>query len=139
MLQLDFEQRPEYPIWAAKVIDIDRGYFGHCTTIAALKNNQVNAVCVYSSYNGVNCEISVAALSKWWLRKDIVNLWMDYPFNQLGCKRMTLLIKQDNQHVIELAKKLGFKQEGMLRQMYHDDSDCIVFGLLKSERMYGKA
>ncbi len=136
MISIDFEQRPEYPQWAADHLKIDREYFGKCSTISVLSGNQITAVVVYSAVNGINCEVTVAATKKWWLRKDVMRILMKYPFDQLGCQRITLLIRQDNRPVIGLCEKLGFKQEGRLREFYPDGLDCLVLGLLKSERTY---
>ena len=134
---LDFAQDEKYIQWAADKLNINRGYFGRCCTIQLLDETGVPiAVCVYSSYTGVNCEVSVAADSIYWLRKDIVSLWMRYPFDQLGCQRITLLVSDANKQVQRLAQKLGFKQEGTLRHFYMEGNDCYVYGLLKSERSY---
>lgn len=132
---LDFSQKEEYPVWAAQKLKIDREYFGRCSTISVYNKTGLVAVVVYSSYNGVNCEATVAASSKWWLRKEVMSILMKYPFEQLGCTRITLLIKEFNDSVLGLAEKLGFRMEGRLRQFYPDGTDCIVFGLLRSERL----
>lgn len=133
---LDFEQHDVYPLWAAKQLDIDREYFGNCSTIAVWNGAKICAVVVYSSFNGVNCEVTVAANSKWWVRKSVMDILFKYPFEQLGCKRITLLVRETNQPVIRLAEKLGFSREGMLREFYPDGDACIVLGALRSERKH---
>lgn len=134
MTNIDFEQRPYYAQWAADKLKIDREYFGNCTTIAVLGEKRLEAVIVYSSYNGINCEVTVAAESKSWLKKHIIDLLMKYAFEQLGCLRITSLVREDNPFVINLTKKLGFQIEGCLRQFFPDRSNCLVLGLLKHER-----
>lgn len=136
MIALDFEQNPAYPQWAADLLDINRGYFGHCSTIALLDEKEIRTVLVYSSFNGINCEVTVASTGKWWLRKDVLKVLMKYPFDQLGCQRITLLVKENNKTVLRLVEHMGFVREGCLRQ-YHDDGiNCIILGMLKSERRH---
>lgn len=136
MISLDFNQDPVYPQLAAAWLEIDREYFGKCSTISVWSGDKISAIAVYSSFNDINCEITVAANSKWWARKDVINVLLKYPFDQLGCQRTTLLIRESNQPVLQLAEKIGFTREGCLRQFYPDGSNCIVFGLLKSERRH---
>lgn len=136
VIALDFQQNEMYPKLAASWLDIDRSYFGNCSTITVWSGSNISAIAVYSSYNDVNCEITVAATNKWWARKEVINLLLKYPFDQLGCQRTTLLIRESNQPVLRLAEKIGFEREGCLRQFYPDGSNCIVFGLLKSERRH---
>ena len=136
MISLDFEQDEAYPQWAAAALNIDRGYFGNCSTISVWSGNEICAVVIYSSHNGINCEVTVAATSKWWLRKSTLNILMKYPFYQLGCQRITLLIRQDNALTQRACEKVGFEREGCLRNFYPDGSNCLIYGLLKSERIH---
>ena len=136
MITLDFEQRPEYPEWAAQNLKIDREYFGNCSTISVWSDESLCAVIVYSAYNSHNCEVTVSAVNKWWLRREVMDVLMNYPFNQLGCRRITLLIRDGNRLVSRLVEKLGFIQEGRLREFYPDGNDCLVYGLLKTERRH---
>lgn len=133
---LDFEQREEYPLWACKMLRIDREYFGNCTTIAIWNEKELSAVAVYSSFNGVNCEVTVAAKSKYWARKEVIEILKNYPLEQLGCRRTTLLIRETNKPVIRLVEKIGFHQEGCLREFYPDGENCLIYGLVKSERKH---
>lgn len=135
MTTLDFEQRPEYPQWVADKLKINREYFGKCSTIAIWNDKKICAIAVYSSFNGINIEFTIAAASKWWIRKDIMRLLMKYAFEQLGCRRITSLVRKDNELVINLSKKVGFQIEGCLREFYPDRTDCLVFGMLNTERI----
>lgn len=135
MTTLDFEQNPAYPQWAANLLDINRGYFGNCSTIAVWNKQKLCTVVVYSSFNGINCEVTVASTNKWWLRKDILKILFKYPFEDLGCRRLTLLIKKDNELVRRTCEKCGFLHEGTLRKFYNDGSDCMIYGILHGDKM----
>jgi RimJ/RimL family protein N-acetyltransferase len=70
------------------------------------------------------------------LAKEACILWLSYGFKELGLNRIYTRILSHNIASIELDKKLGFKQEGLLRQDYRSATgfqDVIVMGLLKNE------
>lgn len=134
MTTLDFEQNPVYPQWAANLLDINRGYFGNCSTIAVWNKQKLCTVVVYSSFNGINCEVTVASTNKWWLRKDILKILFKYPFDELGCRRTTLLVREDKKSVLRLVENMGFVREGCIRQLNDDGTNCIILGMLNSER-----
>ena len=53
-------------------------------------------------------------------------------FESLRCKRLTALTKHHSR-MDWMMDRLGFEQEGCLRRYYSDDSDAIVWGMLKEE------
>ncbi len=70
------------------------------------------------------------------LAKESFILWLSYGFRELGLNRIYVRTLGANKRNIELNKKLGFKEEGLLRQDYKADEgflDVIVMSLLKSE------
>jgi len=58
-----------------------------------------------------------------------------YVFEQSNCRRCTARIRADNEKSIKLAARIGFKEEGRLRQGF-GDVDALVFGLLRDD-FYG--
>ena len=53
-------------------------------------------------------------------------------------KRITAKTAVNNARAIKTLEMLGFKREGVMREWF-DDSDAIVFGLLKSEQRIYRA
>lgn len=117
--------------WAAKLLKIDPNYFGECTTIAVAGPRP--AVVVYSRYNGINCEVTVAAMGIGWLRKPILSVLLAYPFKQLGCRRITLVITDTNQRTQRAARHVGFMHEGYLREFMDNGEGCHLYGMTKTE------
>lgn len=132
-----FDQSECWPELAAKLLGIERSYFGSCTTIQVVRGGTVLAIAVYSSFNGVNCELTIAAGHHDYLRPHVRSVLFRYPFSQLGCRRVTVLVAQSNAKTIQLAKRLGFVQEGRLRSFLTNGEDCVVLGLLRSEWEHG--
>ncbi len=61
---------------------------------------------------------------------------IDYAFNELGLNRMIISCAAENQKSRAIPEKLGFKQEGILRQsewLQDRFVDMVIYGLLASE------
>jgi len=76
--------------------------------------------------------------SKWsqGLGTEATRLMIDYGFNTLNLHRIQLHVFQDNKAAIRIYEKIGFKKEGVLREvMYHHGKYCdfLVMGCLKNE------
>lgn len=56
-----------------------------------------------------------------------------YVFKQLGCRRCTAITQEGNIAAQRALRQLGFKFEGRMRDHF-DDSDGLVYGLLRSEQ-----
>ena len=122
---------PGYVIWASNLLKIKPDYFGECTTIAVTGPRP--AVIVYSRYNGINCEVTVAATGSNWLRTPILKVLLAYPFKQLGCRRITLLISDTNERTRKAAQHVGFTHEGYLREFMENGEGCHIFSLTRQE------
>lgn len=53
-----------------------------------------------------------------------------YPFLQLKCERITLLIDDNNLKSLRLVEHVGFEREGCMRRA-RPGGDVFVYGLLK--------
>ena len=61
---------------------------------------------------------------------------VDYAFNELGLNRMEIRCAEGNKKSRAIAERLGFHQEGTLRQsllIYDHYQDIVVYGMLKGE------
>lgn len=56
----------------------------------------------------------------------------DYPFTQVGVRRITAPIRESNLRSIRLAEHLGFRCEGLLRCAAGTES-VLLYGILKEE------
>lgn len=113
---------------------IDEPDFGPCTAIGLEEDGNLVAGVVYNLYNGPSICMHVAAEpGKRWMTKDYLYRCFAYPFEQLGCTRVTGLVKADNMEARRFDEHLGFKQEGIIRKGATDGTDMILYGMLKEE------
>ena len=128
MLRLDYRQLPEYREWLECQLSID---LNPCTTIAVL-GDKLLAVGAYNRYTKSSIEITLVAKGNW-CNRTILKAAFSYPFEDLKVNRISLTTREDNEKAIKLANKLGFKQEGIMREYYADRTNAILFGMLKHE------
>lgn len=77
-------------------------------------------------------EWSAAAKTARWLNPQIISEIVAYPFEQLGCKRITAVIPKKNKRACDFHWRFGFKHEGTIRRLF-GSQDAFVFGLLQSD------
>ena len=61
-------------------------------------------------------------------------LWItfDYPFNQLGVKKLIGQVPSSNLKALEFDKKLGFKEEARISDVF-PDGDLIVLSMRRED------
>jgi hypothetical protein len=103
-------------------------------TIAQIDGLEVLAVVLYDCYNLVNIDMHIATNGRRdWLTKFFLWAAFDYPFNQLGVRRITAKPPSNYPAAIAFAKRVGFRQEGVLRCAAADGADVVVLGMLREE------
>lgn len=82
---------------------------------------------LYEDWNGANVLCHIRGEAGWANRRF---LWMihDYPFNQLGVKRITAPVASTNADCIGLVGHLGFELEACLKDA-HPDGDILIYKL----------
>jgi len=69
------------------------------------------------------------------LGSDALRLLMDYAFKTINLNRVWCEVFSNNA-AVDVYRKIGFKDEGILRQHHYEDGkflDCYVLGLLRDE------
>ena len=94
---------------------------------------EIEGGCVFTGYDGVGVVLHSAGSSPAWLNRTFLRVVFSYPFIQLGCRRLTTLVREDNEHAQKIALKAGFKYEGLLRGAEPDGCGLLVYGMLIDE------
>lgn len=113
---------------------VDENDFGSAIGIGQYKDGKIIAGVVYNLYNGPSICMHVASEpGTRWLTRDFLFRVFAYPFIQLGCNRVTGLVRTDNMEARRFDEHLGFKQEGVIRKGASDGTDMILYGMLLEE------
>ncbi len=106
--------------------------FHDCKAIGIIKNQKLIAGVVYHNLRDGQIEASIAVTDKNWANKTILYALFAYPFKQCNCHRILVTVRDNNNKSIKLAKRLGFKHEGKLRQMF-PPHDAVLLGMLRND------
>ena len=103
---------------------------GRGTAIGRLVDGELVAGVLYEDWNGANIVCHIAGEGNWATRK-YLGVIFQYPFFQLGARRITVPVSAKNDRCINLVQRLGFDLECRL-ELATLDSDILLF------RMFGK-
>ena len=84
---------------------------------------------LYEDYNKANVMIHVASQGTW-DSPEFLHIIFDYPFNQLGVKRITGPIASNNTRAIALAERFGLEYETKLVDA-HPDGDILIYKMTR--------
>ena len=109
--------------------------FHDATVIGVIddERNQLLAGICYNHYSGYSVEMSIASTSPHWCSRGVLRAAFEYPFFDLGCRRVTATTAVDNHQARKMLERLGFKLEGFHPQSMPDGKDGLSYGLLKSD------
>lgn len=88
---------------------------------------------VYDQFNGVNIMASIAVDDPRAQSRAVARRLLEYPFVTLGCKSITVWIASTNLPSLNLAARIGFKPEAMIRYAAPDGSTLVVMKMLREE------
>lgn len=113
----------------------DSEAFGPCAAIGVV-NDDGYLVAGVVFHNYVEryriVEISMAASNVRWASRATLTGLLAYPFEQLNCVRVTTITPRKNKRALTFNRKLGFKQEGIVRRGF-GSQDAVICGLLAKE------
>lgn len=117
--------------------DIRRGPDGTwpVTAFGVVRRGNLIGGAIYHQYRPQDGDImvSVAFDRPDWCLPGTVRALFDYPFNQLGCERITAAVGRHNKRSRRTVEGLGFKLEGVCRKALGRKEDLMLYGILKSE------
>jgi RimJ/RimL family protein N-acetyltransferase len=104
--------------------------FGECTAIGVIRREVLVGGVVYHRYRGFDVLMSTY-LTPGALLPGTLRALFAYPFNDLGCKRVSAIIGKKNKKSRKLCEGLGFVLEGVMKRGLDGFEDAFLFGMLK--------
>lgn len=106
-------------------------YSPNITAIGLERNGQLIAGVVYSVFNGSCITADIRGVGRW-ANREFLRVIFDYPFRQLGVKRITAVVESDNDTSQKFVKHLGFVHEATLRHAGRS-GDLLVFRMFRDD------
>ena len=80
-----------------------------------------------------DCWLTIYTESPRWATKNVLKHIFNTVFLTIGAKRCSVLVSESNKKSYDLCQRLGFKDEGLLREYRENGENCYVMGMLKQE------
>lgn len=116
--------------WALERIPKMEAWMGQAKSIAAVEHYQTLGVVVFDAFTPHDCAMHIVIEDKRCVTRRILKQVFDYPFNQLGLRRVTGLVPESNVAALAFDYRLGFVQEGR-KKWGMGDEDEIILGMTK--------
>lgn len=130
----------EVASWVAQRIGATS--FDPCTALGVVSGGRLICGVVYSDYHPEHrtIQLSIAADSPMWARKDTIAQLLFYPFGQLRVYKAWVAVKMDNIRSIKTSAHIGFKREGILAHHFGPKQHAVISRMLEPDfwRLYGK-
>lgn len=109
-------------------------WLGPHFTIGFVRNNRLIGGLIYHDYRP-GCDVwwTLYTTDKRWCTRKALKFMFGLAFDYFRCRRVSMITDADNYPCLNLAQKLGFKAEGVLRKYREDGKDAVLMGLLKNE------
>lgn len=118
---------------AAKIPHMSLGESPYTAIGLIDEHGYLHAGVIYSVYTGNDIFAHIALLNRRSINRAFIEAAFKYPFLQLNCARVTVMVALGNDASHEFVTRLGFQREGRLREWYEDGQDGIVYGMLRRE------
>ena len=109
----------------------------HMKGLGLERDGQLVAGVLYEGYNGQNVWMHVAgAPGSKWMTRDYLRYCFQYPFNEMGVKRVSGYVNASNTAARRLDEHLGFKPEATLTGAAPDGGDVILYAMWRKDCRY---
>lgn len=102
------------------------------TAIGVVRNGVIVAAALFSNYQPPTIEITFVTSTPRWASRTAIKGIFEYPYVQLGCKRITAVTEACNKDARQFLERLGFKIEGRHPDAF-PSGEGISYGLLRKD------
>jgi RimJ/RimL family protein N-acetyltransferase len=103
-------------------------------SFAFVDNNKILGGLVFHNYEPEHSLWwTVYSNDKRWCNRRMLRAMFGLAFEHYKCRRINVLVDEDNEASLRFVQKLGFKIEGKLRRFRSADKDSYLLGMLKDE------
>lgn len=100
--------------------------------LGCYRGDRIIGAVLFNHWRGRTIEAHWAG-ERGWLSRHSIKAIFAFPFLALGVARVTALIPAGLKDARDVAERLGFTVEGLLREAEDDGSDLLVYGMLRRE------
>ena len=107
---------------------------GSMVGIGLERDGELLAGVLYEGYNGHNAWMHVAgSADRRWMTREFLRTCFSYPFEQLGCKRVSGYVEASNLDAIRFDEHIGFQREAVLSGAASDGGDVFLYVMWRDQ------
>ena len=120
--------------WVREKLEYCDEWPGECLTFGFYYERKLAGALVFHDLRR-HTEVwwTIYSSDKHWCTRKVLRLMFTIAFGRMDCRRISILVGKSNRQSLDLVRRLGFKDEGLLRQSGEDGEDCYILGMLRSE------
>lgn len=120
--------------WVCNELNCGRVWLGKHLTFGFFVDNRLIGGLIFHDFRPqIDVWWTIYTTDKRWCNRRTLKFMFGLAFNILKCRRINVLVSAKNTNGLNFVKKLGFKQEGLLRQYRDNGDDGCFLGMLKTE------
>lgn len=131
---VDWAQRPEYLQWVNGRLGTEFKPTTDITLTSLSQDGTILAIVVFSGFTEWNCEVSAVVDDPRGFTRRFIRAFLGYIFYQMKLHRLTAFVATDNPKSLNLAQRLGFRQEGIAKA-WLGPRDSYLLGLLRDDAL----
>lgn len=97
-----------------------------CVSFCRIRDGIRMGGVVFSNFTGESICAHLASWVPHWASRDLLFVGFDYPFNQLGVKRIFGQVPEDNWAARNLNENLGFRYVARIEEVFPGGVACLV-------------
>lgn len=94
--------------------------------ISRLENEQLLGGVIYQNFTGESVAMHMAGFHPRWVNRDLIWVSFDYPFRQLGVKRVFGQVPESNTRALEFDLRFGFKVVTKIDGVFRDGGVIVI-------------
>ena len=100
--------------------------------IARVRDGELLGGVLYENNTGASILAHMAGFTPDWVNRDLLWVSFHYPFIQLGVRKMFGQVAESNRAALEFNRKLGFKEEHRIKDVF-PDGDMILLAMYRDD------
>jgi RimJ/RimL family protein N-acetyltransferase len=94
--------------------------------IARVRGGELLGGMIYTNFTGHSIGVHIAGFEDGWINQDLLWVGFDYPFRQLGVKKIFGLVPESNSKALAFDMKLGFKIVSTIPDVFTDGGMVVL-------------
>lgn len=107
-----------------------------CVSIARVVDGQLYGGVIFCGYTGESVGMHSAGFVPRWVNRDLLWVTFDFPFRQMGVKRIFGQVPENNFQARKLNEHLGFRYVTRIDGVFRNGEACLLMCLEKDDCRY---